>query len=71
MLLFFSLVFALALCVALSSLSCRRSYYYFAIVEDLFLRIAWLYILLMNEAGLADYNEGVISVFACLEVIRR
>ena len=25
----------------------------------------------MNEAGLADYNEGVISVFACLEVIRR
>jgi EXS family len=48
-----------------------RSYYYFAIVEDLFLRFPWVYILLMNEAGLAEYNEGIVSVFACLEVIRR
>ena len=50
---------------------CARGYYYFAIVEDLILRVAWVYILLMNESGLAEYNEGVISVFACLEVIRR
>jgi len=48
-----------------------RSYYYFAIVEDLFLRVAWVYILLMNEFGLAEYNEAIVSVFACLEVIRR
>jgi hypothetical protein len=49
----------------------RRGYYYFAIVEDLFLRVAWVYILLMNESGLTEYSEAVVSVFACLEVIRR
>ena len=52
-----------------------RNYYYFAIVEDLILRFSWTYILAFKELekqGRSPFRmEIIITVFACLEVIRR
>jgi hypothetical protein len=47
-------------------------YYYFAIIEDLVLRLSWLWQLLLTDwLGLQDYSELIVSVFALLEVSRR
>ena len=48
------------------------AYYYFAILEDLVLRFAWAWRLVLTDLlGLAAYNELIVSVFAVLEVVRR
>jgi len=48
-----------------------KNYYYFAIVEDLFIRFSWAYILILKELGSPINIEIVVTVFACLEVMRR
>ena len=48
-----------------------KSYYYFAIIEDLVLRFSWAMALALKENGFRNYSELIISVFAVLEVFRR
>jgi len=48
-----------------------KNYYYFAIVEDFFIRFSWVYILLLQEFGSPIPMEIVVTIFSCLEVIRR
>merc|ERR1712025_1515055 len=48
-----------------------RSYYYFAIIEDLVLRFSWSISLAIRENGFKNYNELIVSIFAVMEVVRR
>ena len=48
-----------------------KTYYYFAILEDLILRFTWTISLVLKETGFKPYSELITSVFAALEVIRR
>ena len=48
-----------------------RSYYYFAIIEDLVLRFSWSISLALRENGFKNYNELIVSIFAVMEVVRR
>merc|ERR1711971_657514 len=48
-----------------------KTYYYFAIIEDLILRFTWTISLALKETGFKQYSELITSVFAALEVIRR
>jgi len=48
-----------------------KSYYYFAILEDLILRFNWAIQIALKEHGFAAYSELTVTVFAALEVVRR
>jgi len=48
-----------------------KTYYYFAIIEDMILRFTWTISLALKETGFKQYSELITSVFAALEVIRR
>ena len=48
-----------------------RNYYYFAIVEDFFIRFSWTVVLAIKEVGTSFPMEIIVTIQACLEVLRR
>eukprot|EP00088_Acartia_fossae_P029076 TRINITY_DN2988_c0_g1_i11.p1 TRINITY_DN2988_c0_g1~~TRINITY_DN2988_c0_g1_i11.p1 ORF type:complete len:534 (-),score=108.41 TRINITY_DN2988_c0_g1_i11:1518-3119(-) len=52
-----------------------KNYYYFAIVEDLVIRFSWVYLHVIktrhNDGTINVPIEIVVTLFACLEVMRR
>lgn len=50
-------------------LSFVQSFYYFAVVSDLFLRLSWVLTISVGEAGLF-HSEVLTALLAVLEVFR-